>query len=111
MTRQSALTNPRAANPVWVLQDQQRNIDSVRLANKTTLRFDETTLDFGVFTVQRHVDHPIYEYLDYTVQDYGGFVRATDDRVIGGFRNRLVVGVNVDNGTIDYRQFVNLNAP
>ncbi|MET3410104.1 TonB-dependent receptor [Methylobacterium sp. 1030] len=109
VTRQSALTNPRAANPVWVLQDQQRNIDSVRLANKTTLRFDETTLDFGVFTVQRHVDHPIYEYLDYTVQDYGGFVRATDDRVIGGFRNRLVVGVNVDNGTIDYRQFVNLN--
>lgn len=106
--RQTALRNPRAANPYWVLLDQQRNINSVRLANKTTLRFDETTVDFGVFTVQRHVDHPIYEYLEYTVQDYGGFARVSDDRFIGGFRNRLVAGVNIDNGTIDYRQFVNL---
>lgn len=108
VTRQSALRNPRAANPYWIELDQQRNIDSVRLANKTTLRFNETTVDFGVFTVQRHVDHPIYQYLDYTVADYGGFVRVTDDRIIGGFRNRLVMGVNVDNGTINYRQFVNL---
>lgn len=106
--RQTALRNPRAANPFWVLLDQQRNVDSVRLANKTTLRFDETTVDFGVFTVQRHVDHPIFQYLDYTVQDYGGFARVTDDRIIGGFRNRLVAGVNIDNGTIDYRQFINL---
>ncbi len=108
VTRQSALRNPRAANPYWIELDQQRNIDSVRLANKTTLRFNETTVDFGVFTVQRHVDHPIYQYLDYTVADYGGFVRVTDDRIIGGFRNRLVMGVNIDNGTINYRQFVNL---
>lgn len=108
IARDTALRNPRAANPFWVLLDQQRNIDSVRLANKTTLRFEETVVDFGVFTVQRHVDHPIFQYLDYTVADYGGFVRMTDDRIIGGFRNRFVAGVNVNNGTINYRQFVNL---
>ena len=84
-------------------QDQQRNIDSVRVANKTTLRFGATTVDFGLFTHQRHVDHPIFRYLDYYVRDYGGFVRATDDRMIGGFRNRLIVGGNILDGTIDYR--------
>ena len=61
--------------------DQQRNINSLRVANKTTLRFDGTLVEFGVFTHQRHVDHPIYEYLDYDVSDYGGFARATDDRI------------------------------
>lgn len=108
VTKDQALRDPRAANPEWVRQDQQRNIDSVRVASKTTVRFDATTLDFGVFALHRHVMHPIYQWLDYTVFDYGGFVRAVDDRSIGGFRNRLVAGVNLHNGTIDNDQYVNL---
>ena len=109
LTKTAALTTPRAADPEFVRQDQQRNIDSVRLANKTTLRFGPTTVDFGVFTHQRHVDHPIFRYLDYYVNDYGGFIRATDDRMIGGFRNRLIVGGNIIDGTIDYQEYENLS--
>jgi iron complex outermembrane receptor protein len=101
------LNSPQSANPVWVQQDQQRNIDSVRLANKTTLRFDTTTVDFGIYGLDRHVMHPIYQWLDFYVHDYGGFVRATDDRLIAGFRNRLVAGVNVQNGTIDINYYTN----
>jgi iron complex outermembrane recepter protein len=108
VTKTAALTSPRTADSEFVRQDQQRNIDSVRVANKTTLRFDTTTVDFGIFTHQRHVDHPIFLYLDYDVSDYGGFIRSTDDRMIGGFRNRLIVGVNTLSGTIDYREYLNL---
>jgi iron complex outermembrane receptor protein len=108
VTKEAALHSPRDANAAFVEQDQQRNIDSLRLANKTTLRFGPTTVDFGIFTHQRHVDHPIFRYLDYDVSDYGGFARAIDDRMIGGFRNRLVVGLNVVDGTIDYREYNNL---
>ncbi|MGE0766646.1 MAG: TonB-dependent receptor family protein [Hyphomicrobiaceae bacterium] len=107
LTKSDALNAPRTADSEFVRQDQQRNIDSLRLANSTTLRFGPTTVDFGVFTHQRHVDHPIYRYLDYTVSDYGGFGRVTDDRVIGGFRNRLIVGINVHDGTIDYEEYDN----
>jgi iron complex outermembrane receptor protein len=103
-----ALTSPQTAAPGNVALDQQRNIETVRLANKTTMRFDNTTVDVGVFGVNRHLMHPIFQWLDYHYQDYGGFARATDDRVIGGFRNRLVAGVNVLNGRIDNRQFANL---
>lgn len=110
VTKDQALNSPRAANPVWVQQDQQRNIDSVRVANKTTLRFDETTVDFGAFVLERHVMHPIYQWLDFHVHDYGGFARATDDRFIGGFRNRLITGVNIQNGTIDINQYWNVGA-
>ena len=107
LTKADALTSPRKADPAFVLQDQQRNIASVRLANKTTLRFGPTTVDVGLFAHHRHVDHPIYRYLDYYVRDYGGFARATDDRVIGGFRNRLIVGANALNGAMDYKEYDN----
>lgn len=107
VTKEAALKSPKAANPEWLRLDQQRNIDSVRIANKTTLRLDGTMLEFGVFTHQRHVDHPIYEYLDYDVSDYGGFFRATDDRMVGSFRNRFIIGANILNGTTDYYQYVN----
>lgn len=109
VSKAEALSNPRAANPGWVDQDQQRNVDSVRISNKTTVRLDQTVVEFGAFYNWRHVDHPIYQYLDYTVDDYGGFLRAVDDRDLGGIRNRLIVGANLHNGTMDTEQFENLS--
>ena len=110
VTKEQALNSPRSANPVWVAQDQQRNVDSIRIANKTTLRFGPTTIELGAFYNNRTVDHPIFQYLDFTVDDFGGFVRAVDDREIGGFRNRLTLGASLHNGTIDTEQFVNVAA-
>ncbi|WP_424631181.1 TonB-dependent receptor family protein [Bradyrhizobium sp. SYSU BS000235] len=108
VTRTSALTDPAAAAPVNVANDWQRNIDTVRIANKTTMRFDNTTVEFGAFGVDRHLMHPIYQWLDYHYHDYGGFVRATDDRVINGYRNKFVAGINILDGTIDARQYANV---
>jgi iron complex outermembrane receptor protein len=108
VTKDSALTSPQTAAVNNVLLDQQRNIDTRRLANKTTLRFGPTTVDVGVFGVDRHLMHPIFQWLDYHYQDYGAFVRAADDRWLGDFRNRLLAGVNLHNGAIDNRQFANL---
>ncbi len=106
--RTTALTSPTTAAPLNVANDWQRNIDTVRVANKTTIRVDDVKLEFGAFGVDRHLMHPIFQWLDYRYQDYGGFAKVTDDRVIGGFRNRFVAGVNVVNGTIDAQQFVNV---
>lgn len=108
VTRQSALTNPEAAAPANVTNDQQRNIDTVRVANKTTLRFDDTKVEFGAFGVNRHLMHPIFQWLDWSYKDYGGFAKITDDRFIGGYRNRLVAGINILNGSIDNQQFQNI---
>ena len=93
-----------------MLNDWQRNIDTVRVANKTTMRFENTTIEFGVFGVDRHLMHPIFQWLDYRYRDYGGFARVDDDRVIGGYRNRFVAGVNMLNGTIDAKQYRQLPA-
>ena len=102
------MTDPQAAAPANVALDQQRNLNTVRLANKTTIRFEDTKVEFGVFGVDRHLMHPIFQWLDYSYRDYGGFAKVTDDRFIGGFRNRLVAGVNILNGSIDNQQFANI---
>jgi iron complex outermembrane receptor protein len=108
ITRAQALNTPTMANGFWVFGDQQRNVDSIRIANKTTLTLDNTVIEAGVFYNNRHVDHPIFQYLDYTVDDYGGFLRAVDERSIGGLHNRLTIGANLHNGTIDTNQYVNM---
>src|SRR5882757_3110039 len=108
VTKTSALTSPETAAAINVINDWQRNIDTVRIANKSTIRLENTVIDFGAFGVDRHLMHPIFQWLDYRYRDYGGFAKVTDDRIIGGFRNRFVAGVNVINGTIDAQQFVNI---
>ncbi len=104
----TALTSPTTAAPINVTNDWQRNIDTVRLANKTTIRLDDTKVEFGAFGVDRHLKHPIFQWLDYHYKDYGGFAKITDDRVIAGYRNRFVAGFNILNGTIDAQQFDNI---
>jgi iron complex outermembrane receptor protein len=108
VTREAALTDPKAAAPGNVTGDWQRNIDTVRVANKTTIRMAPgTMLELGAFHVDRHLMHPIFQWLDYRYDDYGGFARLTDESVIGGHKNRLIAGVNLHNGSIDTKQYAN----
>uniref|UniRef100_UPI003B3B1419 TonB-dependent receptor family protein n=1 Tax=Sphingomonas sp. TaxID=28214 RepID=UPI003B3B1419 len=109
VSKDQALDDPRAANPEWVRQDQQRNVRSIRVANKTIARLGDTTVEAGAFYNARHVRHPIYQWLDFTVNDYGAFARAVDDRSFGTVRNRLILGATLQNGKIDTEQFVNLD--
>lgn len=108
VTKDSALNSPKAAWTDNVVNDWQRNLDTVRIANKSTFRLDNTTLDFGVFGVNRHLMHPIFQWLDYRYQDYGAFARVQDERIIGGHRNRLTAGFNIVNGVTDANQYANV---
>lgn len=109
LTRQAALTTPDAANPGNIALDQKRNIDTVRIANKTAVRLAPgTLLEFGAFGVDRHLMHPIYQWLDYRYRDYGAFARIADESRIAGMRNRFIGGVNLHNGTLDNKQYANV---
>jgi iron complex outermembrane receptor protein len=109
VSRESALTSPETAAANNITGDWQRNIDTVRIANKTAVRIAPgTLLELGGFYVDRHLMHPIYEWLDYQYNDYGGFARLTDTSRIAGHENRLVVGANLINGAIDTRQYQNI---
>ena len=69
---------------------------------------DGTVVEFGGFYMDRHLDHPISIYVDQDVKNYGGFGRVVDDNVYGGFRNRFVGGVAVQNGETRALTFTNV---
>jgi iron complex outermembrane receptor protein len=108
VTRDVALSSPRTAAAGNVTNDQQRNIDAWRIANKTTIKLAPgTALEFGAFYNDRHLMHPIFQWLDYQYEDYGGFARIVDERIVGGYRNRLIAGLQIHNGRIDNKQYAN----
>lgn len=107
VTKSSALTSPTTAAAANLRQDYQRNVNSTRIANKTAIELGPTLIELGVFGVERHLMHPIFQWLDYNYDEYGAFGRATDERFIGAFRNRIVAGVNLHNGTTGNQQFAN----
>ena len=108
VTKQQALNDPQAAAPGNLLLDYQRNMQSWRLANKTAVQLDRTLLEFGGYALGKQLQHPIFQYLDYDYWDFGGFVRATDERRLFGLNNRAVVGVNLSGGWVDNQQYQNL---
>jgi iron complex outermembrane receptor protein len=108
VTKAVALSSPKTAAAINVANDWQRNVDSWRVANRSVVRLSaSTSVEVGGFLVDRHLMHPIFQWLDYQYEDYGGFVRLSDERWIGGFKNRLIVGTTVHNGEVDARQFAN----
>ncbi|MGH8517952.1 MAG: TonB-dependent receptor family protein, partial [Panacagrimonas sp.] len=109
VTRRAALGNPKTAAADNRRLDYQRNINSWRVASKTTVRFgDGGTLEFGGYLVEKQLIHPIFRYIDNQNDDHGGFVRASLEGQIGGHGNRFVIGANLFTGTIDNQQFDNL---
>ncbi|MGQ0456687.1 MAG: TonB-dependent receptor domain-containing protein [Hyphomicrobium sp.] len=119
VTREEALNNPKGAfvrpgEPSGFLgvgndnvdRDYERNVDSIRVANKTTVRLAPGTLvDFGGFYFDRHLDHPILLVIDNQNREVGGFARMTDERLIGGYRNRLIAGVTAHHGDVHARTY------
>lgn len=101
LTLADALGNPRKGNLVG---DQARNIDSLRLQNRTTLDLGSGTLEFGGFFNAKQLDHPIFMVIDQKSEDRGIFARAQWDEGIVS----LTVGGESRWGTTRARQFVNL---
>jgi len=108
VTKESALDDPKEANPANVLLDYQRNIQSWRLSNKTAVVIDDTVLEFGGYAVGKQLQHPIYQYLDYGYHDFGGFVRAVNESQLFGLPNRAVGGLQLGGGWVDNKQYQNL---
>lgn len=107
VTRAAALADP-AAPGATVAGDQQRNIDSLRLQNRTTLALGDTTVEAGLFLNAKQLFHPIYQVIDQKSVDYGAFLRADAPLVGDGpLPLRLAGGVTARFGNVAARQYVN----
>ena len=103
LTRIEALTTPRKASAGAVAGDQARDIDSLRLQNRTTFDWGAFTLDVGGFVNAKSLHHPIFQLIDQKSVDIGTFFRA--DYASGPVE--VTLGGEIRRGSTDARQFVN----
>ncbi len=108
LTRFQALTTPKLTTPANLANNYQRNIESTRIANKTTIKLDNTQIDFGGYIAGKHLYHPIFQVIDYNNLDYGAFGSLTNEHLLWGNKGRLIVGTNIGGGTTAVKQFVNV---
>jgi len=108
LTLAQALNTPKLSLPANILSDQERDIDSIRLQNRTTVDLGTGTLAFGAFYNRKKLFHPIFQVIDQKSDDYGVFASADLAGRIGALPWEMTVGTQARFGTIDAKQFVNV---
>lgn len=98
----TALNAPRTGN---FAGDQARDIDSVRLQNRTRIDLGGGTLELGGFANLKELFHPIFQVVDQVSTDWGAFARL--DLARGPFE--LTLGSTARFGTVDAERYVNVN--
>ena len=110
LTLAQAENNPEMANPGNVALDQQRNVRSIRVANKTALDLgDGALLEFGGYAGYKRLYHPIFRVLDYRGPLAGLFTRYTSEGTLGGHRNILTLGGDFSWSEVDAKQYANVS--
>ncbi len=107
-----ALTEGDARATPWKgnhIGDQARNIDSIRLQNRTSIALAGVTLAFGLFYNAKQLDHPIYQLIDQRSEDRGLFASLDLEGRIGALPVALALGSQARFGRTVARQFVNLD--
>jgi iron complex outermembrane receptor protein len=85
--------------------DQKRDIDSLRLQNRTTIGFGAVDLEFGAFANAKKLFHPIYQVVDQKSFDKGLFARV-------GWESgplELHAGAMARFGTVDSKRHVSVD--
>ena len=94
LTEDQALITPRIASAASLSGNQARDIDSLRVQNRTTVDWGALTLDVGAFLNAKSLYHPIFQVVDQESVDRGGFFRFdyAGERVEATFGGELRVG-------------------
>ena len=106
LNESDALNHPAKGN---FAGDQARNIDSIRLQNRTTVALDGAELAFGAYYNAKALDHPIYQVVDQKSEDRGVFASLDLAGDLGGMPVELTLGAQARFGQGRFRQFVNVN--
>lgn len=105
LTEADALNTPRKGNFVG---DQARDIDSIRLQNRTTIDLGDGRFAFGLFFNAKQLFHPIFQVIDQKSEDRGLFASLDLSGEIGGMPVELTLGSQASFGEVQARQFVNI---
>ncbi len=106
LSEDAALNTPSRGN---VFGDQARDIDSIRLQNRTTVAIGAGTVAFGVYFNAKQLFHPIHQVIDQKSEDRGVFASLDLAGDLGGMPVELTLGSQARFGRTIAKQFVNIN--
>jgi iron complex outermembrane receptor protein len=108
LTLGQALTTPRLSLPANLSGDQERDIDSIRLQNRTVVDLGNGRLAFGAFYNAKQLFHPIFQVIDQKSDDYGAFASLDLAGEMGDLPWELTLGSQARFGKVNAKQFVNV---
>lgn len=113
--KQATVTNGQGIN--------ERDINVTRIANKTTLTFDHSTLELGAFYSKKSLFHPIIDLYGFTggfvdtlgvidqeSDDYGLMAKLTHQGHLFDLPNTFIAGITPTYGETDAKNYRNVNA-
>lgn len=99
LNRSLAYTSPRATDPSSFMQGTRRDIDSVRIANRTTLLVGDDEVTVSAWYHHKVLFHPLsFGIVDNVSDDGGGSLRWKGSGMIAGLRTDYVIGANLFTG-------------
>ncbi len=109
ISRFAALNTPKSAPAANLINDFQRDIRSLRFANKTTWKLsDSELLEISPYVALKDLNHPISVYVDQRSVNYGISGRYVGDGELAKHRNRLIAGSNVRAATTSALTYTNV---
>lgn len=109
LTKQQALKTPKMSPTANILNDNARDIRSLRVANKTVVMFGaDSKIEFGGYVNDKDLYHPIFQVIDQGSLDVGGFGRYTTTWVAGNMKNESNLGLNIGRGVNNADRYVNV---
>jgi iron complex outermembrane receptor protein len=108
LTLGQALNTPEMANPGSVSGDHQRNVRSLRVANKTAMKLEDGGLiEFGGYAGYKRLFHPIFQVIDQRGPVAGFFVRYRGESTLAGLRNVFTLGGDVSWSEVEAKRYTN----
>lgn len=108
LNRENALNDPRRAADAAIAGHQQRDMDSIRLQNRTTIDLGAAKLAVGAFYNTKQLFHPIFQVIDQKSVDRGVFARVDWAGAVGGMALEASAGTTARFGHVAAKQFVNI---
>jgi len=116
LTKAQLKDDPRQATVIAGQGINQRNINVARVANKTTILFDQSKLELGAFYARKGLFHPIGNFgdttgvIDQESYDIGLTARWAYQGELFGHKNEFVAGLSPTRGRTDAKNYLNVNA-
>lgn len=102
------LSTPGLSLPNNITGDQERDIDSIRLHNRTTIDVGGGAVVLGGYYNDKRLFHPIFQVIDQKSRDRGVFASLDLAGDLGGLPWEITLGAQARFGAVAAKQFLNV---